>query len=209
MLVPLKRLEEAKSRLRSLLPGPERAALMRAMLDHVLEAVRAAERPSAVTLVSSDPAAFALARRFGIACWNDRGLPWNEALAAAMGSVVREPVVAVVSADLPLASAGDVDELAGLVPERGIVIARALDGGTNAVAMRPPGVSPTCFGTPKSAARHAALAGARGLRAAILDRPGLAFDLDTPEDAERLLSHPDDSTVRELLAGTLARMVPA
>ena len=67
-------------------------------------------------------------------------------------------------------------------PERGIAIARALDGGTNAVAMRPPGLVPTRFGEPGSAAIHAAL----GVPAVVVDLPGLAFDVDTAADLARM-----------------------
>jgi hypothetical protein len=59
---------------------------------------------------------------------------------------------------------------------------RALDGGTNAVAIRPPGLVRTHFGELGSAAVHAGL----GVDHVILDLPGLAFDVEeiveTPYD---------------------------
>jgi 2-phospho-L-lactate guanylyltransferase (CobY/MobA/RfbA family) len=48
--------------------------------------------------------------------------------------------------------------------------------------MRPPGAFATCFGTPQSAAGHERIAWSAGGDAYTLDLPGLAFDLDTPED---------------------------
>jgi 2-phospho-L-lactate guanylyltransferase len=71
-------------------------------------------------------------------------------------------------------------------PDGGIAIARATDGGTNAVSMRPAGAMRTCFGEPQSARLHAALARDAGLAHAIVDLPGLAFDVDRPEDLARL-----------------------
>ena len=62
------------------------------------------------------------------------------------------------------------------------MVARAKDGGTNAVAMRPPGVLPTLFGESESCRLHEEAARRAGLRAVVLDLPGLAFDVDTPED---------------------------
>ena len=59
---------------------------------------------------------------------------------AAMQDVSRA-VAAVVSADLPACPPRRSEALVAATPERGIAIARALDGGTNAVAMRPPGRS--------------------------------------------------------------------
>jgi 2-phospho-L-lactate guanylyltransferase len=118
----------------------------------------------------------------GYEVWDDRGLAWNDALATAIAEVVTAPLVAVISADLPLIRADDVEELLAATPERGIAIARALDGGTNAVAMRPPGVVRTHFGEPGSAAVHASL----GVPHVVVDLPGLAFDVDTPDDLARM-----------------------
>jgi 2-phospho-L-lactate/phosphoenolpyruvate guanylyltransferase len=179
VLVPVKRLDGAKSRLSAALQPEERAELMRSMLGDVLEAVRAAA-VGPVTIVSSEP--FAVD---GVPRFDDRGLPWNDALAAAMREVVREECAAVVSADLPRLRADEVAQLVAAAPARGLAIARAQDGGTNAVAMRPPGVVTTHFGEPGSCAVHVRTAEEAGLEAVVVDLPGLAFDLDTPEDLAR------------------------
>lgn len=205
VLVPLKRLDGAKSRLAGLLTAAERVALMEAMLAGVLAAVREARGVEALTLVSSEPTAASLAASHGVGCWNDRGLAWNEALAAAMREVVRAPCAAVVSADLPLLAAAEVSALLEAVPERGVAIARALDGGTNAVAMRPPGAAETCFGSPGSSGLHAELAAGAGVDAVVLDVPGLALDLDCRADAERLVAAAPTSAAALLLAGILER----
>ena len=180
VLVPVKRLDAAKSRLEAALSADERAALMRTMLLDVLGAIRAAE-VGPVTIVSSEPLAYD-----GVPRWDDRGLAWNDALAAAMRELVREECAAVISADLPFLQAAEVEALVAATPQRGIAIGRAHDGGTNAVSMRPPGVLRTRFGEPSSAALHARTAEEAGLEAAIVDLPGLAFDVDTPADLERL-----------------------
>lgn len=180
VLVPVKRLDGAKSRLASALSAEERAALVREMLGHVLAVARRAD-VGPVTVVSSEPLDLD-----GVPRFDDRGLPWNEALTAAMREVVVEPIAAIVSADLPLLAAEEVRALAEATPARGIAIGRAVDGGTNAVSMRPPAALVTCFGEPQSARRHADSARALGLRCVLLDLPGLAFDIDRPEDLERL-----------------------
>ncbi len=173
VLVPLKRIDP-KSRLAHALPLDERVRLMRGLLAGVVSAVREAgvERVTVVT---------GLALK-GYEVWDDRGLAWNDALAAAMKEVVSAPLAAVISADLPLIRADDVEELLAATPEQGIAIARALDGGTNAVAMRPPGIVRTHFGEPQSSAVHARL----GVPHVIVDLPGLAFDVDTPADLARM-----------------------
>jgi 2-phospho-L-lactate guanylyltransferase len=180
VLVPLKHLDDAKTRLSAVLSPGERAALMLDLLQGVLQAAReAAVGP--ITVVSSESLA-----PNGIARFDDRGLPWNDALAAAMREVVFEPIAAVVSADLPRVTAEDVRALVRATPDRGMAIARALDGGTNALSMRPPGAVTTHFGEPRSAAVHAASTAAAGFAARLLDLPGLAFDVDTPDDLEEL-----------------------
>lgn len=173
-LVPLKALDHAKSRLAGVLSPEERAELMRSLLERVVGVVHEAgiERVTVVTPGSLN----------GYEIWPDGGLPWNDALAAATAQVVTAPLVAIVSADLPLLQSEEVAELVEAVPERGIAIARAHDGGTNAVAMRPPGLVGTHFGEPASAAVHAGLV----VDHVVLDLPGLAFDVDTPEDLARM-----------------------
>jgi 2-phospho-L-lactate guanylyltransferase len=184
VLVPLKRLGRAKSRLAEALTPAERAALMVGMLERVIAAIRGAGFDR-ITLVTSEPLA-----HDGAATWHDGDLPWNEALAGAIAAVVDEEIVAVIAADLPFLQPRDVTALIEATPARGLAVGRACDAGTNAVSMRPPGVLPTRFGEPGSAALHAASARARGLECVTLDRPGLAFDVDTPEDLERLNARP-------------------
>jgi 2-phospho-L-lactate/phosphoenolpyruvate guanylyltransferase len=174
VLVPLKALDRAKSRLAEALLPAERVALMRSLLEHVVGEVREAGIDR-VTVVTAEPLD-------GYEVWHDRGLAWNDALAAAVEEIVAAPLVAIVSADLPTLRAEEVEELIRATPERGIAIARALDGGTNAVSMRPPAIVRTHFGEPGSAAVHAGL----GVDRVILDLPGLAFDVDTPEDLARM-----------------------
>ena len=180
VLIPLKRLDDAKSRLSDALSPAERASLMLELLERVVAVVEEAD-VGAVTVVSAETRTPA-----GVSRFDDRGLPWNDALAAAMREIVSEPVVAVVSADLPRLTPEDVQALVAATPDRGLAIARALDGGTNAVSMRPPGAVRTHFGEPQSAAVHAQATAAAGLAARIVDIPGLAFDVDTPADLAEL-----------------------
>jgi 2-phospho-L-lactate guanylyltransferase len=53
--------------------------------------------------------------------------------------------------------------------------------GTNGLALRPPDAIPFHFGAGSRAA-HAAAAEAANVPLTVVERPGLAFDLDTPED---------------------------
>jgi 2-phospho-L-lactate guanylyltransferase len=179
ILVPIKR-ERGKSRLADVLSPATRALLVGQMLDIVLAAAKEADI-GPVTVVSA-----AKLSLNGTAQYDDGGAEWNEGLAAAMRAVVTEPVAAVVSADLPKVTGDDIRALVAATPERGMAIARAHDGGTNAVAMRPAGAVMTHFGEQQSAAVHAQTTAAAGLAARIIDLPGLAFDVDTPDDLDEL-----------------------
>src|SRR5262249_55517518 len=129
-----------------------------------------------ITLVTSE-----LLHVPGTSTWDDRGLPWNEALRQAMLEVVAGPVATIVSPPLPPLAPPALRPPIEATPEHGIAIARAQDGGTNAVSMRPPALVTTRFGEAGSAAVHASL----GVPAVLLDLAGLAFDVDTPADLER------------------------
>jgi 2-phospho-L-lactate guanylyltransferase len=176
VLVPVKRLDGAKSRLAAELDEAERAELVQEMLLVVLAAAKDA-RVGPITVVSPEPLALDGAPRF-----DDGGLDWNDALSAAIREVVSEEIVAVVAADLPRLQPDEVRRLVASTPERGVAVGRAKDGGTNAVAMRPPGVLTTRFGEPASARVHAQAAREAGLEVTVLDLPGIAFDIDTPDD---------------------------
>ncbi len=172
VLVPLKAMDP-KSRLAGELDLEQRGELMSSLLAHVVGVVREAG-VGRVTVVCKE-------RLDGYDVWQDGGRPWNDAIADAMARV-RSPLAAVISADLPLLRADEVEELLEVTPKRGIAIGRAHDGGTNAVAMRPPGLVMTHFGDPQSAGVHASL----GVPHVLVDLPGLAFDVDTPDDLARM-----------------------
>lgn len=192
VLIPLKRLDAAKSRLSSALSASERRCLMAAMVAHVARTVLHADA-GRVALASSDPGAPALAARIGVECVSDGGRPWNAGLAHAR-ALLRSPSGAVLylAGDLPLLEPGDVAALIDAGANGSVVVGRAHDGGTNALWVSPPDALEPAFGAPRSAAVHAARAAERGLAVAMVDRPGLAHDVDTPADL---------ALVRRLLAG--------
>lgn len=198
-LIPLKRLDQAKTRLRECLDPGQRVALMRTLLERTAGVATCAPSVSRVILVSSDPNSRALARRLEIAHFDDHGLPWNDALAAAMKEAVVSSDALILSADLPLVSTEAIEALIALSPDRGVGVARARDAGTNALVMRPSGAAGTCFGAKGSAAEHAALAAAAGLRSTIVDISGLALDLDSPDDLREILRHGVSDEVRAIL----------
>lgn len=182
-VVPMKNLNQAKSRLGSLLDEAERRGLVEAMLADVLAALGNARGISEIFVVSDgeglEPGAYTLVPEPV-----NRG--YDEAVATAVADprVARAEAVVVLPGDLPLLTGADIDlfvrDAAGAGPM--IRIAPARDGdGTNALLIAPPTLMPTRFG-PGSFERHRRAAEALVSTVEIVAPAGLAFDIDTPQD---------------------------
>ncbi len=183
VLIGLKRLASAKQRLMPQFSPVERRALMITMLSTVTAAARGADL-GPVTLATSEPTAPSLAAALDVGVVSDGGLPWNEGLVHALHEVLGTcPTVMYLAADLPLLQSPDLLAFADAAPSPGVAVARARDGGSNALLVAPAGAFVPMFGHRGSAEVHRAAAGALGLACRVVDIPGLALDVDTIEDA--------------------------
>jgi 2-phospho-L-lactate/phosphoenolpyruvate guanylyltransferase len=185
-LVPVKPLDQAKSRLAGTLGAEERAALVRTLLEHTLDALRKVPVILGTVVVTSDPGVAEWASAAGSQVVREAGKPsLNRALRDASRSALAQgaEAVLVMHADLPLVAAEDIEAIissAQAAPT--VVIAPDRHGlGTNALLCAPPSLIEYRFG-PDSFALHCAQAQAAGARLEVCSRPGLALDLDTPED---------------------------
>lgn len=121
-----------------------------------------------------------------------RGMGLNAGLDQARSEALLDGIdqLVVLHGDLPNLRADDVHALIGALPADdapGVAIAPDRAGtGTNALGLRPPGVINFRFGVGSFAA-HAAEVDRAGVTCVAVDRAGLAFDLDTPEDLARWL----------------------
>jgi len=188
LLVPVKPFQQGKSRLTEVLAANERVALNQAMLARVLARAQAANVLAGILVVSRDRAALAQAEAAGVIIVREQGHDLNGALsqAAQVASAQGAEAVLVLPADLPLLTADDIRQLYLLgQAQKGIVITRSPDGGTNALLMRPPGAIEFAFG-PASFARHTQLAQSVGVPVQTYASPTLALDVDWPEDLVRL-----------------------
>ncbi len=189
VLVPIKRLDACKQRLAGILDAGQRRSLMLALLEDALAQAFKAERATAVSVVTDDELAAAVANACGAPSVSDGGLEWNAGLRHALGLLQPAPDgVLFLSADLPTVVAADIDAMIEACPPHGVAIGRAHDEGTNALALRPLGAIVPAFGSPRSSSVHVALARAAGVPSVLVDRPGLALDLDTPDDVTEALA---------------------
>lgn len=188
IIVPHRGLEAAKTRLAPVLDPAAREQLARGLLLRVLKVAR--EACDDVVVISPSVALEPLVTEAGARLAVQRGMGLNAGLEQARSEALLEGIetLAVLHGDLPNLSADDIVALlAAVAHPAGIAIGPDRAGtGTNGLAQRPAGAIPFRFG-PDSFAAHRAAAEASGLPAAVVVRPGLAFDLDTPEDLARWL----------------------
>lgn len=170
-LVPIKALDQAKSRLADELPPRQRRWLVLGMLIHVLDTLKRAPAIDEVVLLGPPDAP----RVAGVRAMTDAGEGLNADLARAVARLDDTRLWLVLAADLPDLEGGDVEALLAATAAHGVAIAPDHRGdGTNALGFGAPASIGFAFGA-GSRARHAALAGAGHV---IVERPGLAFDLD-------------------------------
>jgi|SRR5579859_1310532 len=191
-IVPVKPFLRSKSRLASVLTPQERAGLSREFLGHALDVLSQVPAITQTLVISRDPAALALAHSRQARTVTESGAPdLNSALQRATQVVVasRAQGVLILPTDLPFLTAEDVGQLIAGGGE-GPLVAIAPDrhdDGTNALFTSPPGLLNYAFGE-HSFGKHLALAQAAGARVRVCRLPGIALDVDGPEDWRLYLS---------------------
>lgn len=189
ILVPVKNLADAKQRLSPVLSPEERFALAQAMCEDVLQALARWQKRPAVAVVTSDPFARDLAVRFDFEIIADDDNA-GETSAIEMATVVCRdrgaPNTLVVPADIPLLESAELQKIADSAPPGGAVLVPDAAGrGTNAAWRAPGNLFPLRFGN-DSFLPHLANAKATGLPCIVLELPGIARDVDRPEDLRQL-----------------------
>lgn len=191
-LTAVKSLPHCKTRLSGCLPPERRMELAATMLKHVVSVLDQARGVDQVAVVS--PERSALPKR--VLALDDAGGGLNEALSAAAREAGRNGAdrLLIVHADLPLLTADDVTTLLEASRSGGLAIAPDRRGrGTNALCLAWPSQIRFEFG-PDSFPRHLAQMARHGLAAAVVRLPGLAFDLDEPDDLRKWPGYGEEVT---------------
>lgn len=185
IVILCKPLTLAKRRLAPILAADERAALASAMLADVLDAAKASSRARRIAVLSADAEVGRIALAKG-AEWQieETTLGMNIAATAACADACRhdDAALMLLSADLPLATAADIDRLAEIGVNSGV---RARDGGTNALLLDPSLPLQFRFGKNSFSAHRAGFA-ALGVTLRCLVSGGLVEDIDKPSAIGRL-----------------------
>jgi 2-phospho-L-lactate guanylyltransferase len=192
----MRNLTGAKTRLGEALHEGDRAELALAMFTDVVTVCLDSGLFTEVRVVSGDSEVHWHARELGAKPLAEpatlSGL--NDSLTFGQRYLARRVAVSellILPADVPLVSAEDVRRVMESLGETAAraVLVRARDGGTNALAMRPPEALPMRFGA-GSADRHAEAAREATVELVELENEHLRFDVDSPEDVEALATLP-------------------
>ncbi len=190
IIVPHRGLEAAKTRLATSLAPEERMLLASQLLQRVLKVAR--EVTPDVVVISPSRALAEIVEPSGARLLVQRGLGLNEGLEQARFDALVDDMdmLIVLHGDLPNLQPEDVRTLIDALPDgdtAAVTIAPDRAGtGTNGLVLRPPGVIRFRFGLGSFAA-HVEEVGRAGVPLVAVNRAGLAFDLDTPEDLARWL----------------------
>jgi 2-phospho-L-lactate guanylyltransferase len=188
ILVPVKNLADAKQRLSPVLNPERRFALAQAMCEDVLQALAGWQSRPPVVVVTNDSFARDLAVRFCFEVVADDNSGETNAIEMATSVYRKRGVTStlVVPADIPLIDASELQKIADSAPPGGTLLVPDVAGrGTNAAWRAPGDLFPLRFGN-DSFLPHLAAAKATGLPCVVLELPGIARDVDRPEDLEEL-----------------------
>ena len=172
-IVPWKTAGQRKTRLAPTLSPPERDRLAQALFDHVIGVLDACPGIGRIGILSETRPNTPLGR--ADRDWlPDGGLGLNAELQALQIAGAR----LVIHADLPLVTPEDVEALLSAARGGAAIAPDRHGSGVNALALEA-GVSMEFQFGPDSFARHQEQVGGR---LTVVSRPGLALDIDTPDD---------------------------
>jgi 2-phospho-L-lactate guanylyltransferase len=172
------------------------------MLHDVLTALHDWENRPQVAVVSSDLYAVRLAGEYAFEVIPD---PENPGETGAIEMATRVCLergaesTLVIPADIPLIRSWELAEILQKAPAEGSVLVPAADGrGTNAAFRRPANLFPLRFGN-DSFKPHLAAAQATGKTCVVLELPGIAVDVDNPEDLRELVERGGETRSQRLV----------
>jgi len=201
VLLPVKDFKDSKQRLVPALDATARARLAQAMLRDVLSVLTRARAPQRVVVFTAAEEVMELARSFGFDIVFEGSVDGHSAAVNQMVEELSAPSSRILSiaADLPRLAASEIDFAFNAASEPITFIPSRDWTGTNGVLFIPPARIAMEYGQ-GSFRRHLSKARAAGIRSDVMDLPGIAFDIDTPEDLQAFLADPrkDSETWRYL-----------
>jgi 2-phospho-L-lactate guanylyltransferase len=201
VLLPVKDFGNAKQRLAGALDGSTRAGLARAMCQDVFQALARTRVPERVIVFTAADEVTRMARSFGFDVVIEKLVDGHSAAVNQMVSELVSNCARIVSiaSDLPRLVPSEIDFALDAASEPVTLIPSRDWTGTNGVVFLSPARIEMEYGE-GSFRRHLSKAAAAGHRADVMNLPGMAFDIDTPEDLALFMDDPrkDSETWRYL-----------
>lgn len=192
VILPVKRLHDAKNRLSEVLTTEQRACLSKLMLIDVMKVLASSDVVDGVLVISSDAAVIDIAKRNRaehMQTVEDAGHSADASLAVSILSERDIEKIALLPSDVPLLSQSDLHNL-DMAHEDGITLCPAtMDGGTNGLVFSPPLEIPLQYGK-DSLNKFQQAATSRGIKTHLARIPGLEHDIDRLEDLTWLCEQP-------------------
>lgn len=205
-VLPCKDLSDAKQRLSPMLPEHERRELSALMLEDVLAALASTRELQGILVVTRDAEARRLAAQFEAeVCLEHENRGHTAAVLSGARHLAATNRMSMITipGDVPSVTPyelGQVIEAHGPAPS--VTIAPARDKlGSNAVVCSPPGVIPLRFGD-NSFYPHLETARQKGIEPSVIESPGLALDIDRPDDLVEFSRTPSATRTYEYLQST-------
>ena len=191
VLLPVKEFANAKQRLCSRLEPRARAGLARAMCLDVLKTLARTRVPNRVVVFTAADEVIQMARPFGFDVVVEESVDGHS---AAVNRMVSELLpgssrILSIASDLPRLVPSEIDFVLDAATEPITLIPSRDWTGTNGVLFISPARIMMEYGE-GSFRRHLSKAAAAGHRADVVSLPGIAFDIDTPEDLGLFLDDP-------------------
>jgi 2-phospho-L-lactate guanylyltransferase len=209
-IIPVKKFENSKTRLSSLLNADERVQLSSLMLNDTLSVLAGVQPLQQLVVVSADTRAREIAARHGAKFLHEeKESGVNSAVAFADRYCADQGAGAtvVVPQDLPLLDSVDVAMACELAEseDRCIVICPSLRyDGTNLLLRKPPSAMTTYYDN-DSYETHIKSAATLGIPVKLFFSKKLMSDVDTPEDARQLAREAGRSKTLEFLKSKLGQ----
>jgi len=186
VLIPVKSLTYAKSRLAGYLNISEREQLVVSMLIHVIEILKISDNQFTIYIVTSDPKVKKLANSIKVNIIQEKNTGHNQALTYAAKQIDQNQPLLTISADLPLVDVSDITQLFSLLKNSDVVLAPSKEEtGTNAILMRKPLVVPYRFGK-ESLKKFITEIKGNKLKYHLYNNETIAYDVDTEKDLKKL-----------------------
>jgi len=206
-IVPVKRLEEAKSSLAPVLGPAARRELVLAMLEDILRVLLSAPSIAGVIVTSPDDEVLRFAREIGAETVFDGHIELNLSIELAIKKAIQigASSVLILPGDVPLVRVHDVENMASMVNcERAVVISPSKSRGTDALLIRPPDLINLRYGG-ESFPLHIQEALKAGVTPRIYKSHNLENDLDDPADIPLIAEESHGTKTYEVLIRAITK----